>query len=412
MASFTKATARLVAGYSLALLVTKFLALVTSYLLALRLSNADFGYISLAQALFLAAISISGFNAQAAFVRYSHDYGPGAVLRALAPVYWAALALAVLVGIAIVAVVGFSSPYAWFGVLPLAGLVASHLASASAVARTRNDLRAYAVGEVSRPATLLLAILLFFFMAPTAAIGAFYGVALLASSAVAAMAGWALQWRVVGERRRTLSTPRVVAYVMPLLVMQLVSLANNVSDRFFLAAWLSIEDVGMYGKAYLAGSTLGMLFDSISILWGPYVVKHRGRYAADLHPWVRRLYAGSWLLAAVLLGLAWLAHVLSDRYTRYVSPDMVTVGLMVMAAFVTRIGYQVSVPILSAFDRTPVVARLALASALFGVVANVCLIRLWGVYGAAFATLVAFAVFSVGAYANLRRIAAGAMDIA
>lgn len=392
---------RLIAGYSAALISAKLLALAINFLLAYKLSNADFGYISLAQAIFLGAIGVFGFNAQSAYTRYTYEHGAGAVLRALAPSYGVMLFITPLTSFAILGYFGQDSPFAWFALLPVAGLAASHLASSSAVARSNNDLRAYAVGEIGRPAMVLLALLVFFIGPQIVDIGPFFVGALLFSSLVSAAAGWILQRRAASEMKLAIPTRRVVLYVAPLFVMQLVALANGVSDRFFLATWFTIEDVGLYSKAYLAGSVLGMAFDSISILWAPYVVRQRPVYRDRLHPWVRRLYVSSWLVATCLLVLAWGLPKIGGPVIAYLGADLVTLGLVIAAAFVIRTGYQVCVPVLNAFDMTPLVAKLATLSALTGLVANVCLIYFLGALGAALATMLAFSVFSFGAYKNV-----------
>lgn len=403
MRNFIKSI-KLIAGYSAILIIAKLLAFFANFVLAASLSSVDFGYISLAQALFMAADGIFGFNAQSAFVRFSYFHGAGAVLRALAPVYAWMLTSAVLTGLAIVTYFGADSLYVWFALIPLGGVAVSHLASSNAIARITNNLAAYALGEISRPGLLLLFVLMFFLISPSMAVGPFYIIALFFSGTVATTVGWASQWHVVREHRADIETSHVVGYIAPLLGGQLVSLANNYGDRFFLAAWMSIEDVGLYGKAYLAGSTFGTLCDSIFILWAPFIVKHREKYAIALHPWVRRLYSWSWIVALCVLSLAWSVSVIGNPLEGYLSTRLVTVGLIVTAAFVLRIGYQVCVPILSAFDRTPTVARLTVVSALVGLIANVCLIHFLGVHGAAFATLMAFAVFATGAYLNVLKL--------
>ena len=397
MAIFSRPV-QLIAGYSAALITAKLLVLSVNIVLALSLTDLQFGYISLSLSLFLAAVGVFGFNAQSAFTRYTHEYGAGAVLNALLPGYLFMVGIASVAGLLALAILGLESTFSWFALLPISGLAASHLASASATARATNNLRAYACGEIIRPGLLLLFILGYFNVTSTVSIGPFFICALFLSSVVGAILSWWLQRTATKVQIRSIASKKVILYVAPLFVMQMVALANGISDRFFLAAWFSLEEVGVYSKAYLTGSVLGMTFDSLSLLWAPYVVKQRSHYFAHLHPWVRKFYITSWLVAACLIVLAWAAPKIFSSQISFFSSELVRLSLVIAAAFVMRTGYQVCVPVLNAFDMTPTVARLAIISAVVGLIANIVLIYFFGGLGAGLATLVAFTVFSAGAY--------------
>lgn len=397
MAVFSKPI-QLIVGYSAALITAKLLVLSTNVVLALSLTDLDFGYISLSLSLFIAAVGVFGFNAQAAFTRYTHEYGAGAVLIALVPGYLVMIGLATASGLLTLAILGLDSSFSWFALLPISGLAASHLASASATARATNNLKAYASGEITRPAILLFLILVYLQFTSSFSVGPFFIFALLISSVLGAALSWRLQKSAAKSQIRPISSKKVISYVAPLFVMQMVALANGISDRFFLAAWFSLEEVGVYSKAYLIGSVLGMAFDSLSLLWAPYVVKQRSYYFVELHSWVQKIYVSSWIVAACLVVLAWVAPRILSYEIFFFNTELVRLSLVIAAAFVMRTGYQVCVPVLNAFDMTPAVARLSIISAVIGLLANVILIFFFGGLGAGLATLLAFTVFSAGAY--------------
>lgn len=388
---------RLVASYSTVLLASKAMVLGASYVFALHLSNEDFGYVALAQAVFLAAISAFGLNAQAAYVRYCHEHGARDVLHALGPAYGLLGALALTAGLGTYLLFDTHPHYRWFALLPAAGFLASHLASLSAVARTTNSLGRYLAAEAGRPAIFLALALLFVIAQPQISPAAFFACALLLATGLALAVSLA-SLRSSTAPRGGLSSKIVLRYLLPLVVVQVVALLNNVGDRFFLAAWVPIAELGVYGKAYLIGSTLGMLFDSISVLWGPYVVRHRHQYARNLHPLMRRGLALVALMSVALLMLAvWIWASGTDQVAG-VDAEFVVVAVVVTSAFVARIGYQLCVPVLCAFDRTGVVAKLSMLSAAVGLILNAGLIPWFGMHGAACATWASFLVFSVGAY--------------
>lgn len=398
--------ARLAAGYSAALIGSKLLVLALNLTLAYNISDIDFGFISISQAYFMAAICVFGLNLQSAFTRYTYEFGAGAVLSAVAHLYVGMLVFALLAGVVIFLILGPDSPFAWFALLPLSGLAASHLASGSAVARVTNNLKAYAAGELLRPGCIFLGMLCFLMAPPILPIGPFFIVALLVSSLLAALVSWKLQENDIATKKKILSYSKVISYVSPLFLMQIVALANGISDKFFLSAWFPLEDVGSYSKSYIVGSSIGMLFDSFSLLWSPYVVANKERYSNLFHSWVRFIYILSWCTAVVLILIAYVFIYFLEIYIGFGKRDLIFLSLLISAAFVVRTGYQVCVPVLSAFDMTPLVAKLAIKSAIVGLIANICLIYLFGAIGAAFATLAAFAVFSIGAYNSVVRIVA------
>ena len=396
MASFTSRI-RLIATYSVVLLASKAMVLAANYILALHLADEAFGYISLAQAGFVTALCVLGLSAQSAYMRYSREHAPKDIFLALRSGYMAMAALAIVASVAIAASFWADPNYIWFSMLPLAGLLASHLVAASAVARVEQNLRAYSMAEALRPLVVLLAAVWFVFARPAASAPAFYTVALLLGSGLAlAMTLRAL--RASTKPTTTLPPATVVGFLLPLILMQFVALSNNVSDRYFLAAHVPVAEVGVYGKAYLVGSTIGTFFDSVAVLWEPYVVKHRERYAKHMHQRVR------WLLllilggATVILTLAlWLVS-RPDRVFVGLDADLVAVAAIIAAAFIVRVGYQICQPVMHAFDRTKAMARIYLIGSIAGLACNALLIPWMGVYGAAIATFVSFLLVTLGAF--------------
>jgi O-antigen/teichoic acid export membrane protein len=173
-----------------------------------------------------------------------------------------------------------------------------------------------------------------------------------------------------------------------------MALLNNVGDRYIMSAFVTVEELGKYGKAYLIGSAAGMLIDSVSLLWAPYVVRRVNSFKIDLYPNTLLVFGGAIVLSLfLLLGAGFIfIHEISFFSFDYLFWVMV---IIVLSAFMARVGYQVFVPVLSAYDLTGVVAKLSFAGAISGIAANFVLIPFWGGVGAAIATWISFFIFSI-----------------
>lgn len=393
---------RTVARYSFVLLLSKGLTVSASYLLALNVSDKDFGLISLAQAGFATALALLGMNAASGYVRYYYSHGFVPVLLALRRPYLFFALLTSVASLALAFRYQHDSSKIWFSLLPIAGLVASFLTSEGAIFRCANRFAGYAFCELGRPVLVFAVVVAYVLAGRDLPAFPVFVVALLTAVVITFVGSSGMLMSLPRQVSLMLPGRELTAFLFPLVLVQITSLLNNVSDRYFLSAYLPLSQVGMYGKAYLVGSSLGMLFDSVSLLWAPYVMKHRASYFERMH---RQAKAG-FLLTGSLAVLALLVAILifnvsfdSERLRK-----LVVVALIVTAAFLVRIGYQIFVPVLCAFDETKGVARIAAVGAVLGVIANLVLIPLIGIYGAAVATLVSFAATSAGYAFLLSRV--------
>lgn len=390
-----------VAGYSAVLLLSKGLTLLSSYLLALNVSDRSFGFISLAQAGFATALALLGINASSGYIRYHYTTGFRSVLTALRIPYIILIALSLISTAIIYLYFRDKGEEVWFAILPLTGIVASWLVSSGAIFRCAGKLIGYALCEAGRPLLVFITVVVYVAFDLRVSAFPYYVVAFFGAVLFIFIIVTRLLSKLPDQPHGHLQPIDLIGYLLPLVFVQITSLLNNVGDRYFLAAFVSVDEIGLYGKAYLLGSSLGMLFDSISILWAPYVMKHKEIYLVKLHGRVKKIFFGS-------VGLSVLAITAAILATEFVYQDMrirklVIITLIVTGAFLARIGYQVLVPVLCAYDETKAVARVAIFGAGIGVLANCIFIPWIGVYGAAIATLVALASTSAGSFIVIQR---------
>ena len=393
----------LVFGYSSVLLVSKGLTLLVSYLVAFSVGNAEFGYFSLAQALFVTAVALLGFNSSAAYVRYCYSEGVAAVFKALRRLYFLFFMLSVFSGLLLYFVFSDHQYFVWFSLLPLSGLLAAHVASFNAMYRCSNNLAGYAFAELGRPLLVFLLLGIFLWVSFEFSVVSVYLLVLCFSLLVVVFfSGLHLRSELFEESQSSLTEREVVLYLFPLVMVQLMALLNNVGDRYILTAFVTVDELGKYSKAYLIGSAAGMLIDSFSLLWAPYVVRRVDQFKADLYFKTLLVFGGAACLSLLLLFLA--GFVLIYKVS-FLSFDYLfwAMAIIVLSAFMARVGYQIFVPVLSAFDLTGVVAKLSFVGAICGVAANFALIPFFGGLGAAIATWVSFFTFSILSFVFVRK---------
>lgn len=390
--------------YSIVLALSKGLTFVSSYVVAWNVSDTAFGYFSLVQVGFVTAMTVFGFNSQSAYERNFYGAGIQAVALALRRTYLYVTAAAFVVGLGVLMLWWNHPVYRWFAFLPLCGVLGGLGVVFGTIGRCANDIRGYAIAELSRPVVVFCAVLMFVITRSSIPIGVIYVLALLAGLSLTVV--WSaerLWYRLRQPPTECLSEREVIRYIAPLVAVQAMAVINNVGDRYILTGFVSIAEIGRYGKAYLVGSSIGMVADSVAMLWGPLVVKRRVEFEKRFWRWTVIVFWSA-IFGSLALLLVSGAIFAIGRTVAGVHSSLVALATIVVAAFVARVGYQVYVPVLNAFDRTGVVARVSLAGTVAGLIVNFALIPVVGIVGAAVATWVAFVCFSLLSFQAVRHL--------
>lgn len=390
MANFYKAVA-LIFSYAGVQLFSKALSLGVMYTLAFWVGDGVFGYISLAQAVFMSCLVFFGFNLQGIFVRYYTERRWSEIVNSVFFIYSGLLVLVFFASAVIFFFFKEHQYLVWFALLPVAGFLGGVSVSYTVYSRSMRWFWRYAFSELCRPLSLVVLVSFLWFLGRPDLVPQFYVVSLVFGGGVIFFLV-AIKTRF-GEKYKTISKDSVSSFCFPLFFSQVMSLSNGYSDRFVLAFFVSMEDLGKYGKAYLVGTALGMLFDSLMMLWWPYVISKKDSFFVLLFPKVKRAY-----MVTVFLSFLMLASLVFVRWFGFALLPVVEVSLVLVAAFFARVGYQVFVPVLNTYDRTRVSAKISFYGAMVGLALNFALIPVYGIYGAAYATWGAFLAFSALAY--------------
>lgn len=187
---------------------------------------------------------------------------------------------------------------------------------------------------------------------------------------------------------------KLVGFGSPIIVQGFLSLLMHEADRYFLAAYLSLEDVGVYSLAYKIGQAVNSLtllpFGSI---WGVAMYEiakqpdSKQQYAAIFRHFVNAILI--LMLGASLVARPLLPILTTNAYDRAV--DLLPMILLAFVFF--SLHSQFNVPAMLA-KRTVALLPAAIAGAVVNVALNAFLVPQFGASGAAWVSVLTYGTFS------------------
>lgn len=187
---------------------------------------------------------------------------------------------------------------------------------------------------------------------------------------------------------------RVLAYGVPLVPASLSQFVLHYSDRFFLTRYATEAELGLYSLAYRFGMLVSVFFGILSRAWWPWVFRAAEEEESTKH--LRRggalilLSGAAFCSAVILLASPAIRMVASPNFweaSQYVSPIAIAYWFFISSSSL-RVGALIA-------NRTSAFAVANVASAVVCLVLNAWLISRYSVWGAAYATAISFAVFSL-----------------
>lgn len=233
------------------------------------------------------------------------------------------------------------------------------------------------------------------------AIGMFRG-KLAAAVVTFLIAAWSMrayltapfQWRFVRES---------LHFGLPLVPHLLMASGLVVADRFILEHYRDLNEVGVYSLAYTFGMVMYLVTQSLSQAWLPMFFELAGG-AEENRRTLGRICSG---LAIFLVGLACLGILLSPAFVhialdhRYREAARI-VPLVVMGYLFHALFSLFDLSLLQA-KRTASVFAISFIAFAANLALNFTLIPQWGMYGAAWATMLAYAIEAAGAFVMAQR---------
>lgn len=220
-------------------------------------------------------------------------------------------------------------------------------------------------------------------------------VATLVTSAVALLIGFPTIARSVSMKFSWRHLRIMLAYGLPFIPVAAATWVVQLADRFFLLAYRSPAEVGVYSLGVKYANLLMLAVTAFGIAWSPFFLELYSRNRDE----ERRVRARALYFVTLLLTWAALAVVASSRafFAIVTGDDFVeaytVVGLL--AASIVAIGMNVVlISGITITRKTHFFIRYTGYAAVVNIVLNVLLIPPLGIVGAALATLLTYAVLS------------------
>lgn len=189
-----------------------------------------------------------------------------------------------------------------------------------------------------------------------------------------------------------------LSFSLPLVPHLTMASGLIVADRFILQHYRDVSEVGIYSLAYTLGMVMFLVTQSLSQAWLPMFFELASGHGQNRQA-LGRICSG---LAVFLAAIACLGILISPPFvsvaldSRYHAAARI-VPLVVMGYLFHSFFSLFNLSILQA-KRTAFVFVASLVAFSANMILNFAMIPRWGMYGAAWATMLAYAVEAAGAY--------------
>ncbi|HMM12274.1 MAG TPA: oligosaccharide flippase family protein [Bacteroidales bacterium] len=193
----------------------------------------------------------------------------------------------------------------------------------------------------------------------------------------------------------------MLAYALPILVVGLAGMVNEVLDKILLKYLISPEDqpmrqLGIYGANYKLGILMTLFVQMFRYASEPFFfAKADEKRAPELFARVMHYFclAGLTIFLVVMLYIDLFQHFIGPAYREglFIVPIILIANLFYGIYFNLSIWYKLT-------DRTSDGAKLALTGALITLIFNLILVPSFGYAGAAWATLICYVSMAAFSY--------------
>ncbi len=263
--------------------------------------------------------------------------------------------------------------------------------------RALESSRAFVTVDVVSLFLILLLNIFFIAVLKMGLMGILMSALIVAAMQAVGLSAWMLRRVGIGFSRPLMR--EMLQFGLPLILSNLALFTLNFSDRFFLQHLRSLDVVGIYAVGYKFGFMMNYL------LVQPFYVMWQSRmYLIHEQPDHPKIFGQIFVLYSALLTYAALClAVLSPEIIRVmVDPkfrsSQAVIPVVAAAYVLYGVGYYAQLGMFLT-RKTHLVGIVSASAAVLNLVLNYFLILHFGMLGAAWSTLLTFAVFLAGSYA-------------
>jgi O-antigen/teichoic acid export membrane protein len=183
---------------------------------------------------------------------------------------------------------------------------------------------------------------------------------------------------------------------LPRLPHAIAAQTIAVSDRYLMAMFLPLREIGLYGIGSSFGQALKLFLNGFEFAWAPFYFGAMRR--ADARQIYSRL--GTYVFAAVVFLAAGLSAVASDLVRLMAAPEFGQASVVIpwmAVGVVAQAGYQVSALGLNITKQTKYFPIATSIAAAVSIASNLILIPRFGFIGAAWANAISYWVLTLAA---------------
>ena len=225
----------------------------------------------------------------------------------------------------------------------------------------------------------------------------------LIAAAICLMIALFLARHALGSRFHWAYVRETIAVGAPLVPHLLMALGLISADRFILAYYRDLREVGLYAIAYTLGMVMSLITMSLSQAWAPiyYDLARKGEQGRQV---LSKMCAGLIvMLTAVacfgaLIAQDFVAHFLDHRYAA-----AGRVVPWIIGAYLAHSLFSMFALAIMQARRTTLIMGASFVAFLGNTALNFALIPRWGMYGAAYATMIAYVVEALVMYLLAQR---------
>ena len=186
---------------------------------------------------------------------------------------------------------------------------------------------------------------------------------------------------------------KILIYSSPLILHTFFNNILNYADRYFINDYLGTAQLGKYSVIYQLCMVMSLLITSFSMAWTPYFMKNMAIDKKGFMIIFNKTFK-YYSLSILIFGII-IYFIMPLIYKFYVGEDYKvenTIYLALLSGYFFQGLYRFKVNQLFFEEKTGWIASLSFISALINIILNFYLIPKWGLFGAAFATLVSYIV--------------------
>jgi O-antigen/teichoic acid export membrane protein len=189
----------------------------------------------------------------------------------------------------------------------------------------------------------------------------------------------------------------------PLVPHLLMAFGLVSADRFILAYYRDLREVGLYAVAYTFGMIMSLVTMSLSQAWAPiyYDIARKGE---EGRPVLSKMCAG---LIVMLTAVACFgALIAQDFIARFLDHRYSSAGRVVpwiIGAYLAHSFFSMFALAAMQARRTTLIMSASFVALVVNTILNFSLIPRWGMYGAAYATLIAYVIEALVMYSFAQR---------